>query len=97
MENKNIELQPVISEKSYSIANAQNKYTFIVDRGINKIEVGKAVETKYKVKVEKVNSTVRPGKGFKNWKTNKSYRKSDKVKYTVTLKKGDKIDESLAK
>ncbi len=97
MENKNIELQPVISEKSYSIANAQNKYTFIVDRGINKIEVGKAVETKYKVKVEKVNSTVRPGKGFKNWKTNKSYRKSDKVKYTVTLKKGDKIDEFLAK
>ena len=49
------------------------------------------------VKVEKVNSTVRPGKGFKNWKTNKSYRKSDKVKYTVTLKKGDKIDEFLAK
>ena len=97
MENKNIELQPVISEKSYSIANAQNKYTFIVDRGINKIEVGKAVETKYKVKVEKVNSTVRPGKGFKNWKTNKSYIKSDKVKYTVTLKKGDKIDEFLAK
>jgi len=97
MENKNIELQPVISEKSYSIANAQNKYTFIVDRGVNKIEIEKAVETKYKVKVEKVNSTVRPGKGFKNWKTNKSYRKSDKVKYTVTLKKGDKIDEFLAK
>ena len=34
---------------------------------------------------------------FKNWKTNKSYRKSDAVKYTVTLKKGDKIDEFLAK
>lgn len=97
MENKKIELQPVISEKSYNIANAQNKYTFLVDRGINKIEVEKAVETKYKVKVEKVNSTVRPGKGFKNWKTNKAYRKSDKVKYTVTLKKGDKIDEFLAK
>ena len=97
MENKKIQLQPVISEKSYNIANAQNKYTFLVERGVNKIEVEKAVETKYKVKVEKVNSTVRPGKGFKNWKTNKSYRKSDAVKYIVTLKKGDKIDEFLAK
>jgi len=97
MESKNIQLQPVISEKSYNIANAQNKYTFLVDRGVNKIEMQKAVEEKYKVHVEKVNSTVRPGKSFKNWKTNKSYRKSDAVKYTVTLKKGDKIDEFLAK
>ena len=56
MESKNIRLQPVISEKSYNIANAQNKYTFLVDRGVNKIEMQKAVEEKYKVHVEKVNS-----------------------------------------
>ena len=95
MENKKIVLQPVISEKSYAVANAENKYTFLAPRGINKIEVKKAVEAKYKVKVEKVNATVRPGKMFRNWKTNKSYRKSDMRKIIVTLKKGDKIDEFL--
>jgi large subunit ribosomal protein L23 len=95
MENKKIELQPVVSEKSYNQANAQNKYTFLVTRGVNKIEMKKAVEAKYKVKVEKVNATVRPGKLHRNWKTNKSYRKSDVRKIVVTLKKGDKIDEFL--
>ena len=95
MENKKIELQPVVSEKSYNIANAENKYTFLVTRGVNKIEIKKAVETKYKVKVEKINAAVRPGKMYKNWKTNKSYRKSDMRKMVVTLKKGDKIDEFL--
>lgn len=95
MESKEIVLKPVISEKSYSLANESNKYVFFVDSGINKIEIKRAVETKYKVKVLGVNITVRPGKGFKDYKTNKSFRKEDKRKAVVTLKKGDKIDEFL--
>lgn len=95
MENKEILLQPVVSEKSYNLANAENKYTFLITRGSNKIEIGKAVEKKYKVHVEKVNSVVRPGKSHKNYRTNVLYRKSDLVKFVVTLKKGDKIDEFL--
>ena len=95
MENKKFELQPVVSEKSYNQANADNKYTFLVPRGINKIEMKKAVEAKYKVKVEKVNATVRPGKMVRNWKANKRFRKSDMRKIVVTLKKGNKIDEFL--
>ena len=95
MENKKFELQPVVSEKSYNMANASNKYTFLVPRGINKIEFKMAVENKYKVKVVNLNSVVRPGKMFNNWKTNKKYRKSDMRKIIVTLKKGDKIDEFL--
>ena len=39
MRNKTIELKPVISEKSFAMANANNKYTFLVERGNNKIEV----------------------------------------------------------
>ena len=97
MKNNNIEIQPVISEKSYSLANSLNKYIFIVPRGATKIEIEKIIETKYKVKVLKINSIVRPGKSFRNWKSNKTYRKSDLVKYVVTLKKGDKIDEFLNK
>ncbi|MHC1716491.1 MAG: 50S ribosomal protein L23 [Candidatus Dojkabacteria bacterium] len=95
MESKNIKIQPVISEKSYAAANALNKYTFLVCRGVNKIEVKKAIENKYKVNVTNSNSIVKPGKEKKNWKTNKRTRKSDMVKMIVTLKKGDKIDEFL--
>lgn len=95
MESKEIMLKPVVSEKSYSLANESNKYVFFVDTGVNKIEIKKAVEKKYKVKVLSVNITIKPGKGFKEWKTNRTFRKSDQRKAVVTLKKGDKIDEFL--
>ncbi|MCD4756313.1 50S ribosomal protein L23 [bacterium] len=95
MENKNIKLQPVISEKSYELANALNKYTFLVTGGINKIEIKQLVEKEYKVKVLKVNTVVRPGKLYRDHKTNKKFRKGDSTKAVVTLKKGDKIDEFL--
>ena len=95
MESKEIVLKPVVSEKSYSLANESNKYVFFVDSGVNKIEIKSAVEKKYKVKVLDVNITVRIGKSFRDYKTNKSFRKEDKKKAVVTLKKGDKIDEFL--
>lgn len=95
MENKEIKIQPVISEKSYAMANAENKYTFLVPGGFNKIDLKKEIEKRYKVKVEKVNSIVRPGKMKRDWRTNKLRRKSDKTKMIFTLKKGDKIDEFL--
>jgi large subunit ribosomal protein L23 len=95
MKSKEIKIQPLISEKSYAMANSQNKYIFLVSRGTNKIEMGKAVEIKYKVKVESINSVVKPGKMKRDWKTGKTTRKSDMLKMIVTLKKGDKIDEFL--
>ncbi len=95
MESKKIEIKPLISEKTYALANANNKYTFAVPRGYNKIEVKKAVETKYKVKVTEVNSIVRPGKLKRDFRTNKMRRNSDFMKIVVTLKSGDKIDEFL--
>lgn len=95
MANKNLEIQPVITEKSYALANALNKYTFLVTRGVNKIEIKKAVEKKYKVKVTGINMTVRPGKLTRDWKTRNSVRKEDMRKAVVQLKKGDKIDEFL--
>ncbi|HRX43919.1 50S ribosomal protein L23 [Candidatus Dojkabacteria bacterium] len=95
MESKEIVLKPVVSEKSYSLANESNKYVFFVDSGVNKIEIKNAVEKKYKVKVLSVNIVIKPGKMVRDWKSNKSSRKSDKRKAIVTLKKGDKIDEFL--
>jgi large subunit ribosomal protein L23 len=95
MESKNITVKPIVSEKSYTLANASNKYTFEVGLDVNKIEIKKVVEDKYKVKVEGVNIVIRPGKLKRDWKTNKKNRKSDIRKAIVTLKKGDKIDEFL--
>lgn len=95
MANNEIKIQPVISEKTYEMANALNKYTFMVPRGTNKIEVSKFIEKKYKVTVEKANTIVRPGKMKRDWRTNKTRRASDNVKVILTLKKGDKIDEFL--
>ena len=46
--------RPIITEKSYDLMN-ENKYTFEVDKKANKIEIKKAVEVLFSVKVEKVN------------------------------------------
>jgi large subunit ribosomal protein L23 len=77
------------------MANALNKYTFLVPRGVNKIEARKIIEEKYKVKVKNINSIVRVGKLKRDWKSNKKKRNSDMLKMVFTLKKGDKIDEFL--
>jgi large subunit ribosomal protein L23 len=95
MKSNDIKVQPMISEKTYDMANALNKYTFLVPRGVNKIEVANWVEKEYKVKVVNINSVVKPGKLKRDWKTGIKSRKSDKVKVIVTLKEGDKIDEFL--
>jgi large subunit ribosomal protein L23 len=93
MANKDFELKPVLTEKSYALANAQNKYTFLVEGKANKIEIAKRIAEEYKVKVDRVNTVVRPGKLKRDLKTYKEYREEDKTKAIVTLKKGDKIDE----
>ncbi|MCL1950859.1 MAG: 50S ribosomal protein L23 [Turicibacter sp.] len=54
--------RPIITEKSYDLMN-DNKYTFEVDKKANKIEIKKAIEVLFSVKVNKVNViNVRPKK-----------------------------------
>ncbi len=54
--------RPIITEKSYDLMT-QNKYTFEVDKKANKIEIKKACESLFEVKVAKVNIiNVRPKK-----------------------------------
>jgi ribosomal protein L23 len=95
MEN-NFLIKPHITEKSFAMANAFNQYVFLTSENINKIEVKKYVEKEYKVKVLNVAKITQPGKKHIDWKTNRKFRKSDKKKYIVKLKKGDKIDEFLS-
>ncbi len=82
--------RPVLSEKSTDLQTKQNQYTFIVARDANKIEIRKAVESKFGVNVESVNSMNYLGKlkrvgrfiGRKN-----AYKKA-----VVTVKEGEKIE-----
>ncbi|QQR83423.1 50S ribosomal protein L23 [Candidatus Peregrinibacteria bacterium] len=54
MELTQVLQSPVITEKS-ATAHAAHKFTFLVHPSANKIEVKKAVEAAYGVKVESVN------------------------------------------
>ncbi|MEW6275407.1 MAG: 50S ribosomal protein L23 [Bacillota bacterium] len=86
---RDIIVRPVITEKSYSLAG-QNKYTFVVTPEANKVEIKKAVEDLFKVKVLKVNTLNVQGKprrvrGIAGYKP-------DYKKAIVTLRPGDKIE-----
>jgi large subunit ribosomal protein L23 len=82
-------IQPRISEKAGKMAE-MNKYVFLVASNTNKIEVKKAVEAAYKVKVTRVNVIRNEGK-MRNFGRTKGAT-SDFKKAIVTLKKGDKIE-----
>jgi len=85
---QDIIMKPVVSEKSTSLME-QNKYTFIVANGANKLEIKKAIEDLFHVKVLKVNTLKIRGKlrrvGRFHGKT------AERKKAIVTLKPGDKI------
>lgn len=53
--------RPVVTEKGTWAANEQNRYMFEVDPKATKTAIKSAVESLYKVKVEKVNTQVRKG------------------------------------
>ena len=55
MAAQDIIIRPVISEKSM-LGTAMKKYTFKVAKDANKIEIAKAVEELFEVKVAKVNT-----------------------------------------
>jgi large subunit ribosomal protein L23 len=82
-------LQPRVSEKAGKMVE-MNKYVFLVAKASNKVEVKKAVEATYKVKVTQVNMITNQGKS-RTFGRSKG-RTSDFKKAIVTLKQGDKIE-----
>ena len=54
--------RPVVTEKSTSMQAMRNQFTFEVASGTNKVEVKKAIETLFSVKVVKVNMVSMQGK-----------------------------------
>lgn len=87
-------VRPVITEKVNNQIERSSRYTFEVDRKANKLEVKKAVEEFYGVKVEDVNTMVVPGKQKARF-TKAGFIKGIKPSYkkaVVTLAEGDSID-----
>lgn len=82
-------IAPVITEKSAAQAE-QNVYTFKVAASANKIEIKKAIEEAFSVKVVKVNTLNTKAKDKRVGRytgQTKTYKKA-----FVTLQDGDKID-----
>lgn len=91
---KNIIIQPIISEKSELLTEKLNKYSFEVNKGANKIEIKLAIEKKYSVNVEKVNTMIMPSKA-KTRHTKGGMQKGSVAgikKAVITLAEGEELD-----
>lgn len=85
---RDVLVKPRISEKAGALG-ARGKYVFVVHRSANKVEIKKAIERTYKVKVTQVNVLNTSGKRRSYGRT--AGRTSPFKKAIVTLKEGDKI------
>ena len=81
---------PLVSEKSTNLRAAQNKYVFEVDRKANKLQIKKAVEELFKVKVEDVTTMRMHGRPKRLGRF--EGRRPDWKKAIVKLKKGETIE-----
>lgn len=82
--------RPLITEKSTRLKEEGNQIAFVVDPMASKIEIRRAVEKLFKVKVRRVHTMNLVGKRkrvgrFIGWK-------SDWKKAIVTLREGDRIE-----
>ena len=94
MKSSDVLIKPVLSEKVNRLSEKFNRYTFIVNRKANKLEIKKAVEDFYGVSVEEVNTLNMPSK-VKQRNTKAGLlvgRKPAKKKAVVTVAEGDTID-----
>lgn len=86
---RDILLRPVISEKSYRLAD-EGKYTFLVAPDANRTQIRQAVEAIFSVRVTAVNTLNRPGKRRRTrygWG-----KRPDTKRAIVSLAEGNRID-----
>ncbi len=90
----NILIKPIVTEKMTAQGEDMNRYGFVVDRRANKLEIKKAVEDLYNVKVSEVNTMRYPGKRKQRYtKSGISVgRTTAYKKAVVTLAEGETID-----
>ena len=84
--------RPITTEKTTNLQQF-NQYTFEVLKNSTSSEIKNAIESIFKVKVNKINTSILRGKG-KTFKGQYGFRKDIK-KAIVTLAEGNTIDSSL--
>lgn len=83
-------IKALIRTEKSSLYEPGRKYLFIVDKVSNKIQIKRAVEEIYKVKVKDVNTFISAGKLRRvRYQLGKT---ADTKKAIVTLKEGQKIE-----
>ena len=90
----NVIIKPIVTEKMTQKTESLNDYGFIVNRRANKIEIKKAVENNYGVKVLSVRTMVYRGKEKSRFtKTGVIKGKTNSLKKAIVrLKKDNSID-----
>ncbi len=98
MSYQKIIIRPLFTEKLSRLEESELKYAFQVVKGVNKIEIKRAIEKKFDVEVKKVATMNRMGKD-KNMTVKSGGRtirtqgtKSSWKKAIVTLKEGSSIN-----
>lgn len=82
--------RPLFTEKGAMLKEGQNKVLVEVNVAANKLDIKRAVEEIFKVKVEKVATINTTGKWKRQGKS--IGKRSDRKKAIITLKKGEKLD-----
>ena len=89
--SRDVLIRPLLTEKSNKLVEKQRKYTFIVDKKANKVEVKKAIEEMYAVTVAEVSTLITPTKVKRRY-TKKGIIQGRTVsvkKAIITLAEGD--------
>lgn len=71
-------IKPVISEKANYLTDLRGSYSFLVDTKANKIQIKKAVEAAYGVKVADVNTMIYAPKVSSKYTKKRSSSRKDK-------------------
>jgi large subunit ribosomal protein L23 len=87
---KNILIKPLLTEKMVNYKESENKYAFVVVRDANKIEIKRAVEDRFKVRVTAVNTMNYSGKLKRQGRY--EGRRAAWKKAIVSLHEGDEIE-----
>ena len=82
--------KPLFTEKGSKLKETENKVLIEVSRDANKIDIKRAIEEIFRVKVEKISTINKPGKWKKFGRS--VGKRPDRKKAIITLKKGEKLD-----
>ncbi len=89
--SKQVVKKMLMTEKGSRLKEVGNQYVFEVDRGANKLEIRRAVEQQFNVKVKDVNTMLRPGKA-KRQRTMSYGHTPEWKRAVVTLQDGQSIE-----